>query len=65
MNNANNASLIMSVKEFRKLVGKEAESFSDDEIIDLISGLDFMAELFIKQGPRKDKMKHQAVPKST
>lgn len=39
---------IITVKEFRKIVGKEADSFSDDEIRDYINELDFLAELFIE-----------------
>jgi hypothetical protein len=39
---------IITVEEFRKLAGKEAEQFSDEQIQELIIGLDFMAQLFIK-----------------
>lgn len=38
---------IISVEEFRKLTGFASESFSDDEITELIMRLDFMAQLYI------------------
>lgn len=40
--------LIITVSEFRKMVGKEAEQYSDEQISKLIVQLDFIAELFIK-----------------
>jgi hypothetical protein len=39
---------IISVEMFRKLAGPPAERFSDDEIVELINGLDYMAKLFVK-----------------
>lgn len=38
---------IISVKEFRKFAGKEAERFSDDEVLELINQLDILAQLYI------------------
>ena len=46
--------LIISVKEFRKLAGKGADAFSDEQVSDLIISLDFIAELFIKQSQERD-----------
>ena len=41
--------LIISIKEFRKLAGKEAARFSDEQIIELIIDFDFMATMFINK----------------
>ncbi len=40
--------LIMSISEFRKITGKPTECFSDDQVAEFITQLDFMAELFVK-----------------
>jgi len=45
--------LIISVKEFRKLAGKEVEEFSDEQIKELILDLDFVAGLFVKSKSQK------------
>lgn len=39
--------LIMTVKEFRKLTGKDTAHISDENIERYISQLDFMAQMFI------------------
>ena len=41
--------LIMTIKEFRKLAGKEAVGFSDEQIIELILDIDFIATMFTKE----------------
>jgi hypothetical protein len=46
---------IISVEEFRKLAGIASESFSDDEITELIMQLDFMAQLYIKSQKQGEK----------
>ncbi len=38
---------IISIKEFRKFAGKEAERFSDEEVLELINQLDILAQLYI------------------
>lgn len=42
-------SQIITIKEFRKIVGKDADGFSDDEIEEYINKLDLLAELYIKR----------------
>jgi hypothetical protein len=54
--------LIMTIKEFRKLAGKEAARFSDEQIVELIISLDFMAGLYVKD---KTKAINKLVPKSS
>lgn len=54
--------LIISIKEFRKLAGKKADRFSDEQIVELIIDLDFMAGLFVKQA---EKAMASMIPKST
>lgn len=49
---------IMTVKEFRKLAGKDARDYSDTQIEEMIAQLDLIAGLFIKQ------VNNSAVPKS-
>lgn len=40
---------IISVKEARKILGKEAEKMTDNEILKLIDDLDFLASYTIKK----------------
>jgi len=40
--------LIISVAEFRKLTGKATDRFSDEQVTEFITQLDFMAEMFVK-----------------
>jgi hypothetical protein len=53
--------LIMTIKEFHKAAGKEAARFSDNQIVELIMDLDFMAKLFIQDHAKTIK---RLVPKS-
>lgn len=39
--------LIMSVKEFRKLTGKDTAHLSDEDVERYISNLDFIAQMFV------------------
>jgi hypothetical protein len=39
---------IVSVKEARKILGVEAEKLTDDQIISIITDLDFIAHLYFK-----------------
>lgn len=48
-----NDQLIISIKEFRKLTGRATQQFSDEQITEFITQLDFIAELFVKR-VRKD-----------
>ena len=45
----NDENLIISVKEARKLMGKEAEKYTDEQVIKIITDLDFIAGMAIKQ----------------
>jgi hypothetical protein len=58
-----NEQLIMTIKEFRNLTGKATAHLSDDEVIESIKHLDFLAEMYIKRAvPRKevaDKVENQ------
>lgn len=47
------ANLIISVKEARKLMGKEAEKYTDEQVIKIITDLDLMADIAIKQIKKK------------
>lgn len=49
--------LIISVKEARKLMGKEAEKYTDEQVIKIITDLDFMAEMAIKEFKKKNQKK--------
>lgn len=40
---------IMSIKETRKILGKEAIDMTDDEIIKLINDMDFLANYLMKK----------------
>ena len=40
---------IISLKEARKILGKEAKKFSDEELIKLINDLDFIATYTIRK----------------
>jgi len=44
--------LIISIKEARKILGKEAENLSDDQIEDLIINLQSIAKLYIQSVPK-------------
>lgn len=46
------ADLIISTKEARKILGKEAENLSDDQIEDLIINLQSIAKLYIQSVPK-------------
>ena len=50
--------LIISVKEARKLMGKEAEKYTDEQVIKIITDLDFIAGMAIKQF-KKENLKNQ------
>lgn len=50
---------VMTVIEFRKLAGKDARGYSDDQIVEMIAQLNLIAGLFIKQVKIND-----TVPKS-
>lgn len=50
--------LIISVKEARKLMGKEAEKYTDEQVIKIITDLDFIASMAIKQF-KKENLKNQ------
>lgn len=41
--------LIISIKEFRNLTGEATAHLSDEEVIESIKHLDFMAEMYVKQ----------------
>lgn len=44
---------IITVKEARKIMGKEAEKYTDDEIAKMVEDLDFIARLAIKDFKEK------------
>jgi len=48
-------STILSVKEARKILGKDAQKLSDEEVAKLIDDLDFLAKHAIKQFKEKNK----------
>ena len=52
-----NEGLTISVKEARKLLGKDAEGMSDDEIINVITTLDLLAKDALEQARIKLRMK--------
>ncbi|HEY1644869.1 MAG TPA: hypothetical protein VGF75_00600 [Candidatus Saccharimonadales bacterium] len=41
--------LIMTIKDFRSLTGEATAHLSDDEVVESIKQLDFLAEMYIKQ----------------
>jgi len=45
---------IMTVKEARKIMGKDAEKFTDEEITKIIDDLDFIAGMAIKDFKSKN-----------
>jgi hypothetical protein len=47
---------IISVIDFRKLTGKETDSFSDAEVERMIATLEYLSELFVRK---------MSVPKSS
>lgn len=44
--------LIISIKEARKILGKEAEDLSDDQVEDLIINFQSIAKLYIQSVPK-------------
>ncbi len=46
--------LIISVKEARKLMGKEAEKYTDEQVIKIITDLDFMAGMAISEFKKRN-----------
>jgi hypothetical protein len=46
---------IISVEEFRRLTGLASESYSDEQIEELILQLDFIARLYIKSKKQGEK----------
>ena len=41
--------LIMTINEFRSLTGEATAHLSDDEVVESIQQLDFLAEMYVKQ----------------
>lgn len=39
----------MTIKDFRSLTGEATAHLSDDEVVESIKQLDFLAEMYIKQ----------------
>jgi hypothetical protein len=57
---------VMSITEFRKFAGKEAERFDDEEVTDLIGQLTLIADMFIKKTAQEyETGEIPTVPKST
>lgn len=52
--------LIISVKEARKLLGKDAEDMSDDEIVHLIATLNLLAKDTLQMAREQLRMKRDA-----
>lgn len=46
------ANLIISVKEARKLLGKDAEAMSDDDVEGLVLSLQSIAKTYIEEVPK-------------
>ena len=44
-----NEQQVMSIKEFRSLTGEATAHLSDDEVVESIKQLDFLAEMYVKQ----------------
>lgn len=44
---------VITIKEARKIMGKEAEKYTDDEIAKMVDDLDFIARLAIKDFKEK------------
>ena len=45
----NNEKLIISIKDFRSLTGETTAHLSDDEVVESIMQLDFLAEMYVKR----------------
>lgn len=52
---------IISVKEARKILGKDAESMTDREIEELIGTLDLLAKDALQEAKRRISMKKDAI----
>jgi len=52
INQSNGMNPIMTVKEARKIMGREAKKLSDHEIEKLINDLDFMAGIALKEAKK-------------
>lgn len=46
------ANLIISIKEARKLLGKDAKGMSDDDVEELIQNLQSIAKIYIEEVPK-------------
>ena len=51
---------IVSVKEAREILGKDADSMTDAEILNVINTLDLLAKDDLEQAKRKIRMKKDA-----
>ena len=51
---------IVSVKEAREILGKDADSMTDEEILNVINTLDLLAKDALEQAKRKIRMKKDA-----
>jgi len=46
------ANLIISIKEARKLLGKDAQGMSDDDVEELIQNLQSISKIYIEEVPK-------------
>lgn len=44
----------ISIDEFKKLAGKDAELYSDEQLSEIINHLEVLAEMFINNSKRAD-----------
>jgi hypothetical protein len=49
----NDIKLIMTINEFRQLTGEATAHLTDEEAIESIKQLDFMADMYVKQARKE------------